>query len=737
MRAPSRSRTAPPAAVESRLVQRRRLVVLLAAVVMALAAPFAGAAEQRMTAGGFDADGEAAAADRMVGEDFTGGPPHLVVLATAAAGVDAPPTAGDAEALTGRLIGEPGVAEVTSYWSAGRPAELRSPDSRTGLVLLRLTGDEPQRSATAQRLLPLVSEATAGSLRLAATGPSAVDAALEAQMQQDLVKAETLTAPLALAVLILVFGSLVAALLPLVVGVLTVLATLALLNGLTHLVDVSIFSLNLTTAIGLGLAIDYSLFVVTRFREQLAAGDGVPTAVSVTLRTAGRTVWFSAVTVALGFAAPLVFPALRSLAYAGIVTSLLAAAMATTVLPAILAIVGRRVDRFDPLRRIHARRPPAALEQGFWHRLAGAVMRRPATVALGVVVLLLGLALPFAHVNFGLDDDRLLPARHPVHKAGQQVRADFPAIAAVTVSVVLPAFDGRARTGELNAYATQVSRLPGAGRVDTLTGGYLDGRLIAPAGELSGRFVGSAGTRLSVTSDAEPYTPDGTGLVADIRELPAPGQALVGGTAAQFLDTRNEIADRLPWALTIIASTTFLLLFLFTGGLLIPLKAILINLLSLTATFGAAVYVFQQGNLRWLVGEFTPTGYIDIGLPVLIFCVAFGLSMDYEVFLLSRIAEEYRRTGDNTLAVKRGLQRTGRLVTAAAALIAIVFGAMATSGVTTLKILGVGLALAVLLDATLVRALLVPAFMKLAGRANWWAPGPLRRLHRRFGLTER
>ena len=689
-----------------------------------------------MTAGSFSAQAEASEADRMVGEEFTGGPPHLLVLATAEAGVDAPGTAADAEALTRRLSGETGVAEVASYWSAGRPEELRSEDGRTGLVLVRLTGDEVQRSATAQELLPVVSDTTAGSLELAATGRSAVDAALETQMQEDLVKAETVTAPLALAVLVLVFGSLVAAFLPLGVGVLTVLGTLAVLYGLTYLVDVSIFSLNLTTAIGLGLAIDYSLFVVTRFREQLATGDDVPTAVTVTLRTAGRTVWFSAATVALGFAAPLVFPSLRSLAYAGIVVSLLAAAVATTVLPALLALLGRRVDRFDPLRRFHARRAATALDRGFWHRLAGAVMRRPATVAVGVVVLLLALALPFGSANFGLEDDRVLPVGHPVHEAGQQLRANFPAASDATATVVLPGFDGGTAAEDLDAYAARASDLPGAGLVDTLTGSYLDGQQVAPPTELSARFVSSAGTWLSVVSEPEPFSAAGTTLVERLRDLPAPQETLVGGEAAQFLDTKDEITDRLPWALLIIASTTFLLLFLFTGGLLIPLKAIVLNLLSLTATFGAMVYVFQEGNLQWLVGEFTPTGYIDIGLPVLIFCVAFGLSMDYEVFLLSRIAEEYRKTGDNTLAVKRGLQRTGRLVTAAAALIAVVFGAMATSGVTTLKVLGVGLALAVLLDATLVRALLVPAFMKLAGRANWWAPEPLRRVHRRFGLSE-
>lgn len=689
-----------------------------------------------MAAGGFNARGDASEADRMVGEQFRGGPPHLVILATTSERVDDAEAERDAEALSQDIINQAGVAEVTSYWSAGRPEELRSQDGRTGLVLVRLNGDEAQRMSTAQQLLPLVSETTTGTLTLAATGQAAVDVALEKQMQDDLIKAETLTAPLALMVLILVFGSLVAAILPLVVGVLTVMGALAALFGLTYLAEVSIFSLNLTTAIGLGLAIDYSLFIVSRFREQLNAGEEVPAAIVTTLRTAGRTVWFSAVTVALGFAAPLVFPSLRSLSYAGIVVSLLAAVVATTVLPAVLAVLGRRVDSWDPLRRFRAHRSSATLEEGFWHRLAGGVMRRPATILVGVVMVLIVLASPFAAANFGLDDDRLLPAEHPVYTAGQQLRAEFPSVVDTTATVVLPGFDGQSSAAELSDYAAQISGLPDVGRVDTISGGYLNGQQVALPTELNARFISSSGTWVSVESAPEPFTSAGTELVERIRDLPAPQKVLVGGEAAQFLDTRNEITDRLPWAILIIASTSFVLLFLFTGSLLIPVKAILLNVLSLTATFGAMVYVFQEGNLQWLVGEFTPTGYIDIGLPVLIFSIAFGLSMDYEVFLLSRIAEEYRKTGDNALAVKRGLQRTGGLVTAAATLIAIVLGAMATSGVTTLKVLGVGLALAVILDATLVRALLVPAFMKLAGGANWWAPAPLRRLHRRFGLSD-
>ena len=500
--------------------------------------------------------------------------------------------------------------------------------------------------------------------------------------------------------------------------------------------QVSSFSLNFVTAIGIGLAVDYSLFVTTRFREQLAAGDDVPQAVSTAVRTAGRTVWFSALTVALGFAAPLVFPSMRSLAYAGIAVAILAATVSTTVLPALLAITGHRINAADPLRRWHTRRSTNSSDSGFWHRLATAVMRRPVVVVLSVGTILIVLAVPFGRANLGVQDDRILPIGHPVHEAGQVLRAEFDGADDASTVVVMPGFDAAADPAALDQYATAMSGLQNVRRVDTATGSFTGGQRVADATAASARFVGGGGTWIQVLATVEPYTAAGTQLVEDVRALPAPGQALVGGAAAGLLDTRNQILDRLVWALLIIMAATFVLLFLFTGGLLIPLKAIVLNLFSLTATFGTMVFIFQDGNLQWLVGDFTATGYLDIGIPVLIFFVAFGLSMDYELFLLSRITEEYRRCGDNTLAVARGLQRTGRIVTAAAALLAVVLAAMATSGVSSLKLLGVGLALAVLMDATLIRALLVPAIMRLAGDANWWAPAWLRRVHQRWGFTE-
>ncbi|MFH9425687.1 MMPL family transporter [Streptomyces sp. NPDC017529] len=727
-------------------------------LLAALAVPAALSAEDRMTAEQFVARTEAERADRLLDEQFSAGNPHMAVLASSTSGVDAAASTAAGQALTARLERLPEVAEVRSYWNTHQ-SQLRSADGRTGLLLVRLRGDDAARTATAERLMPDISGGSEGPLRLAATGEAVVEAALKVQMQQDLVHAEAIVAPAALVLLILVFGSVVAAVLPLLVGALTVLGSMAALHGIARFLDVSVFSLNLVTAVGLGLAIDYSLFITTRFREQLALGDGVPSAVRTAVRTAGRTVWFSALTVAFAFAAPLVFPSMRSLAYAGIIVTLIAAVVATTVLPATLAVAGTWVTRLDPLSRWHRSRPPTRLDRGFWHRLTLAVMRRPAVIAVAVVSFLVFLAAPFIRAEVGLDDDRALPAGHAVHTASERLRADFSEAATSPVNVVLVGYKTPAsgRDSRLGTYAARVSAVPGIRQVIASQGVYSEGRRVAgleggsgtphpdaqrriPQGQeqqpvADGRFMSAAGTRLQVDTDVEPYSSMGTSLVKQLRALPAPAPALVGGESARLVDTTDELLGRMPWALAIIGGTTLVLLFLFTGSVLIPIKAIVLNLLSLTATFGSLVFIFQEGHLQWLVGDFNTTGYVDVGMPILIFCVAFGLSMDYEVFLLSRISEEHALTGENNLAVARGLQRTGRLITAAAALFAAVLVALATSGVSSLKMLGIGLALAVVLDATLVRALLVPALMRLLGRANWWAPPKLRRFatHWRHG----
>jgi putative drug exporter of the RND superfamily len=726
-----------------RFLLRRRWAVLaatLAAVVVA--GVFGGGAVARLKSGGFeDPAAESTRAAQVLRDDFGVGDPNLVLLVTAKGGdVDDPAVAAAGAALTRRLAAEPDLAQVVSYWATGAPA-LKSRDGTQALVLGRITGDEEDTDARAAAL----TAAYAGddpAVAVQVGGQAQVSREVGQQVEADLARAEAVAVPLTLVLLVLVFASAVAGALPLAVGGVAIVGTLLVLRVLAQLTDVSIYALNLTTALGLGLAIDYSLFIVSRYREELRAGRDPSDALVVTMATAGRTVLFSAATVAVALVALLVFPLyfLRSFGYAGIAVVALAAAGALVVLPALLAVLGRRVDRFRlPIGRRRDRAPGS----GFWHQVATWVMRRPVPIAVAVVAVLVLLGTPFLGVRFGLPDDRVLPATAQGRQVAEAVRADFASDQAGALSVVAPGIgDPMAHLADIDGYAAALSRLDGVDRVDALTGSYRAGRRLqgplATAGAVAPearRFAAADGTWLSVVPSVEPSSAAGEDLVAAVRGLPAPLGAQVTGPSARLVDTKAALSANLPAAAAIIALVTFALLFLMTGSVVIPLKALVLNLLSLTAVYGAMVYVFQDGHLAGLLG-FTPTGTIDTSMPVLLFCIAFGLSMDYEVFLLSRIKEEHDRTGDTVAAVAVGLERTGRIVTTAAALLAIVFVAFATSQVSFLKLFGIGTALAVLVDATLIRALLVPAFMRLAGRANWWAPAPLRRLHARFGLRE-
>ena len=729
-----------------RFLLRRRWAVLAAALVAVVAAgAFGGSAVTRLKSGGFDDPAaESTRAAKVLRDQFGAGDPNLVLLVTAKGGeVDDPAVAAAGEDLTRRLAAEPDLAQVVSYWAAGAPA-LKSTDGSQALVLARITGDEEDMDARAAALTGAYARDDP-ILRVQVGGQAQVFREVGEQVEADLARAEAIAVPITLLLLVLVFASAVAGALPLAVGGFAIVGTLLVLRVLAEITDVSIYALNLTTALGLGLAIDYSLFIVSRYREELRAGRTEADALVATMRTAGRTVLFSAATVAVSLLALLVFPLyfLRSFGYAGIAVVALAAVGALVVLPALLAVLGRRVDRFRlPIGR---RRAAAAGEpgSGFWHRVATWVMRRPLPIALAVVAFLVLLGSPFLGVRFGLPDDRVLPAQAQGRQVADAVRDNFATDEAGALSVVASGIgDPGSRLAEIDGYAAALSRLAGVQRVDALTGAYTGGRrlqgplaataAIAPEAR---RFAGAAGTWLSVVPSVEPGSAAGEDLVAAVRGLPAPFGAQVTGPSAQLVDTKASLFGNLPAAAAVIALVTFALLFLMTGSVVIPAKALVLNLLSLTAVYGAMVYVFQDGHGAGLLG-FTPTGTIDTSMPVLLFCIAFGLSMDYEVFLLSRIKEEHDATGDTVAAVAAGLERTGRIVTTAAALLAIVFIAFATSEVSFLKLFGVGTALAILVDATLIRALLVPAFMRLAGRANWWAPAPLRRLHARVGLRE-
>ncbi|AXI80115.1 MMPL family transporter [Peterkaempfera bronchialis] len=719
------------------LADRRRIVLILVALIAVGAAAVGAGAKARLSSGGYTQDSaESTRADRLLAERFHAGAPNIVLTARAEGEVDSPRAAADGRELTERISHAEGVVYAQSFWTTGDPA-LRSADGRTALVLVKLGGDENHAYRTALDLVPTLV-GRQGALEVRATGSAQVNSEADEESAKDLERAELLAAPLTLLILLAAFGSLVAAGLPLLVGVVSVAGTYAVLRALTEATSVSVFALNITTALGFGLAVDYSLFIITRYREELARGREVGEAIAASLRSAGRTVLFSALTVLLSLSALLVFPLyfLRSLAYAGIAVVALAAATSLLMLPPLLALIGHRIDRFDVFAPLRRRLPGAATGRGVWHRLALAVMRRPAVVGTVVALLLVALALPFTQARFALMDDRVLPRASAAHLASETVREEFKGAQSAPVVVVAPSLDPAARGPELADYASRLSALEHTVRVDTAVGVFAGGRQSAPPGDAAAAYRDADGTWLSVVSDVDPGSAAGEHYLREVRAVPAPDPVLVGGDSAAQVDTKDMLADRLPWAGAVIGVSMLVLLFLFSGSVVIPVKQLILNMLSLTASFGAMVYVFQDGHLKWLVGDFVHTGQLEVTVPILMFCVAFGLSMDYSVFLLSRIREEYLATGDNTHAVAFGMERTGRLITAAALIVATVLGALATSQLSILKLLGAGLALTVLVDATLVRGLLVPAAMRLLGRANWWAPAPLRRLHERFGLTD-
>ena len=726
------------------VVLRRRLVLVLAVLFLALAGGIGGGVAKELSGGGFDdpkAPSEQAA--RLLESQFGSGTPNITLLLTARGGnVDDPAVAAAGQRIVAEFDAEADVEQVVSYWTSGRPDSLRSRDGSRALVLAHLAGQDDDMVERAKELTPRYSR-TFDGIEVRVGGMAETFNEVGTTIERDLIRAEAIAFPVVAVLLILVFGSAIAAGLPLLVGILSILGTFLALHLTVQVTDVSIYSVNLATSLGLGLGIDYALFMVTRYREELRKGRGEHNAVIATVRTAGRTVLFSAITVGLSLGALIVFPLyfLKSFAYAGIYAVFFALVGALIVLPAALAMLGSRIDALDlrkPVRRLLRLSPPRekALDEGFWHRIAVMVMKRPIPVATSVILLLVLAGGPFLNVAFSLPDDRVLPKSAQAYQVGQVMREEFPGRQSAALSVIAPSA-GDAGTPELNHYAKALSVVDGVGRVDAASGSYVEGRQVAPPSPASARFSQGGGTYLSVVPDIESMSARGERMVRDLRAVDAPyDKVLIGGQAASLTDTKASLGSKMPLALGLIVVATFVLLFLFTGSVVIPLKALVLNMLSLSATFGAMVWVFQEGNLTRFIGDPSVTGALDTTTPILMFCVLFGLSMDYEVFLLSRIKEEYDATGDNTRAVALGLERTGRLVSAAAALLALVFLAFVSSDISFIKLLGLGTALAVLVDATLIRGALVPAFMRLMGRANWWAPRPLRRLHDRFGLSE-
>jgi RND superfamily putative drug exporter len=700
----------------------RKGIVVGAFAFVIVAAFFGGTVSSRLSQGGFDAPSEQSVhAANVLASEFHNGSDNIILLVHATSGtVDSTAVSAAGNALTARLAAQPHMANVMSYWSLGSLPLLRTDNKSEALVVGRITGDQNQ---VTQREGAIASalETHSGPITVSVGGFGAAFHEVNSVVEHDLLRAEAFAVPLTLLLLLFVFGSLVAAAMPLTIGGVAVVGTLLTLRILNGITPVSIFAVNLTTVLGLGLAIDYSLFMVSRFREELARGVTVEEALEETLAHAGRTVAGSALTFAAAVSALLVFPLmfLRSFAFAGIAVSVLAGTAALVVLPAALALLGHRINSITVWKRsIH---PPA---EGFWSKTARGVMRRPVLVIVGVTAVLLVMAAPFVHIRLDYLDDRVLSPSDQVRQVDDSLRSDFGQGQTDAIQVVAASTQGTT-LAQQSAYAQSLSKLPGVQRVDAATGVYFHGIALPGPASYLGQFSNCRGTWYSVVPVGNGLSASGQRLVHTIRDGPAPFPVLVGGLPAGLVDSTGIITHDLPLALLLVAGATFIFLLLLFRSILVPIKALALNVLSLGAMFGIMVWIFQEGHLSGLL-DFTPTGGLIDTMPILMFCVAFGLSMDYEVFLVSRIKELHDRGLSNEASVAGGLQRTGRIITAAALLMSIVFIGLVTSGIAFMKLFAVGLTLAVLIDAFIIRGVLVPAFMKLAGRANWWAPAFMR-----------
>lgn len=722
-----------------------RRVLVVAALAMVAAGIFGIPVAKSLSAGGFqDPTSESARATQLLSDKFARGDMQLVISVTDDnAGAQSPAARAVGADIAAQLKASPFVTEVSSAWTVPAPAAatLISKDGKTGLILAGITGGESGAQKHAKELTDqLVHDRDGVTVR--AGGEAMIYVQINGQSEKDLLMMESIAIPLSFLVLVWVFGGLLAAALPLAVGGFAILGSLAVLRGFTMVTDISIFALNLTVAMGLALAIDYTLLIVSRYRDELAEGVDPDRALVRTMVTAGRTVLFSAMTVALSMVAMVLFPMyfLKSFAYAGIAVVALAAFAAIVVAPAAIALLGDRLDAYDVrrfIRRVLGRPEPVRkpVEQTFWYRMTKRVMRRSVPVGLAVIALLLMLGAPFLGIKWGFPDDRVLPSSASSRQLGDELRNDFAVDSSTAVTVVLPDVT-RLAPAELDRYAGDLSRAADGVSVSAPGGTFVDGRRVGPPTSGTGMADGSAyltvGSHVPLFSDASEAQLDA------LHAVPAPAEVQFTGLAQVNRDSSHAITSRLPLVLGIIAAITFVLLFLLTGSVVLPLKALVLNVLSLSAAFGALVWIFQDGHLGAL--GTTSTGTLVANLPVLLFCIAFGLSMDYEVFLVSRIREYWLESGqtreDNDESVALGLARTGRVVTAAALLMSISFAALIAAQVAFMRMFGLGLTIAVLVDATLVRMLLVPAFMHLMGQWNWWAPAPLARLHKRIGISE-
>jgi uncharacterized membrane protein YdfJ with MMPL/SSD domain len=720
--------------------------IAIAALVMVAAGIFGIPVAKSLSAGGLqDPTSESARATKLLTDKFGQGDVQLLFVVSDRDGATSTAARAVGTDIADQLSRSAHVTSVTSAWTAppAAAASLVSKDGRSGLIVAAISGGETDSQKYADALSERFAHDRNG-ITVRSGGVAMVNAQITEQAQRDVLVVEAIAIPLSFIVLVWVFGGLFTAALPVAIGGMSILGALAVLRLIAFTTDVSIFALNLSTALGLALAIDYTLLIVSRFRDEMAGGATRDDALIHTMATAGRTVLFSATTVALSMAAMILFPMhfLKSFGYAGIATVAFTAIAAVVITPAAIVLLGDRLNALDVrwlVRRVRGRAAPSRppVEKEFWYRSTKFVIRRAIPIGLSVVGLLLLVGTPFLGVRWGFPDDRVLPSSASARQVGDQLRSDFANDSATSVSVVIPDIDG-VPDAEIARYSADLSRVPDVSAVSGPVGTFVGGALVGPPSVPTGKAQNSA--FLTVRSTAPLFSDISGAQLRRLHEVPRPDGRMVelGGTAQTNRDSVNAITSRLPLVLGLIATVTFVLLFLLTGSVVMPLKALVLNVLSLTAAFGAMVWIFQDHHLGGL--GTTSTGTLVANMPVLLFCIAFGLSMDYEVFVVSRIREFWLASGrtraDNDESVALGVARTGRVVTAAALVMSISFAALIAAQVSFMRMFGVGLTLAVAADATLVRVVLLPAFMPVLGTWCWWAPKWLAWLHERFGISE-
>jgi len=687
------------------IVRRRKAMVVFFIVSVLTAGTIGTMIFSRLDSGGYsNPNSDSYQVYTYLNKNLKIADPNVVVVVDSGnLAITDPAIVAKAQVLEKEMANAPGVTNVVSYWSTGGEKTLAASDGKAAYILVygggeAFTPESQEMGAYIQKNF----DGKRDGLTIYSGGVGVVGNAINKKIADDLKIAEAISIPLTFILLVFVFGAMAASAMPLLVGVSAILGAFFLLYLISLVTSVSVYALNLTTGMGLGLGIDYALLIVNRFREELHRGKSVEDSIVATMASAGKTVFYSGLTVLVTLFSLTFFPLpfLKSFGYAGVSVVAIAVAGALFGLPPILAMLGKKVDKGTVRKSAITHK-----DEGRWAQTARLVMKRPVAVVLLSLVILGILAAPIKDIAFSQGDARILPASNPAAVATALQESRFGSNIATVDIIVL---DGASKENEISSYIEKVKQVPGIVSV------------AAP------RIIGDD-IQITAYESMLPRSPEAQKMIHDLRDLPSPAGTLVGGVAADYTDTQDGISETLPLALGWIAISVLILLFVFTGSIILPIKAVLLNIMSLAATMGVLTWIFVGGHLQWLVGSFTVTGSLDTSIVILIFVVVFGLSMDYELFLLSRIREEHLLGKSNIESVAIGLQRSARIITAAAVLLAVVFAAFVTSGVTSIKMMGFGVAFAVVLDATLIRALLVPALMRLLGERNWWAPKAMQR----------